>query len=68
MWGKRVRRVRLHMKDQGPSLEGLLVARAGGDYHLRAAELLEAKDRTIELSGDVRVPYANVSFYQVLPE
>lgn len=67
-WVRRRRRVRLHMKDRGPSIEGVLVGRESGCYRLAAAELKESAGRTHTLDGEVMVPAANVAFYQLVGE
>lgn len=62
---RKVRRIRLHMIDNRPSIEGLFHGRVAGHYHLHAAELLEAEGRTHEI-GEVYVPASQVAFYQAL--
>ena len=65
MWARRRRKVRLHMVDNQPSIEGFLLSREAGHYRLAVAELLEAPGRTHEV-GEVMVPARRVAFYQLL--
>ena len=65
-WARRRRRIRLHMKDQGPSLEGLLIGREAGCYRLAIVEVKESPGRSHTLDGEVMVPATNVAFYQLL--
>ena len=58
------RRVRLHLKDGSPSIEGVLFGTVDGHYLLKAARLLKSADETISLQGDVEVPRQNVLFLQ----
>lgn len=62
----RRRRVRLHLKDGAPSLDGLLVGSVDGHYLLKVARLVRAADETISLDGEVEVPRRNVLFIQRL--
>jgi hypothetical protein len=60
----RKRRVRLHLHDGNPSIEGVLTATVNGHYLLKAAKLLKSTDETISLDGDVEVPRRNVLLIQ----
>ena len=54
------KRVALHMKDNAPTIEGVLVKRTRSDYVLIAAEILAGPDQTHSLAGHVLVPRGNV--------
>ena len=58
------RRVRLHLKDGSPSIEGILFGTVDGHYLLKAARLLKGPEETLSLQGDVEVPRQNVLFLQ----
>lgn len=60
------RRVRLHLVDPFPSLEGILVSARDGHYRLLKPELLEAEGRTQQLTGEAWVPKERVIFVQRL--
>jgi hypothetical protein len=62
------RRVRVHMLAQGKSLtiEGILVAETKLDLVLLSARVLEDEHASVEASGQVEIPRANVIFKQVL--
>lgn len=60
------RRVRLHLKDNAPSLDGILVGTVDGHYVLKVAKVVKNADETISLGGDVEVPRSNVLFLQRL--
>ena len=67
----RKRLVRLHMKNDLPSLEGLCrtfwTDWTGSHYVVELAKVVEGVDRTITLEGGrVRVPRENVAFLQEL--
>ena len=62
----RRRRVRLHLKDGAPSLDGLLTGSVDGHYLLKVARLVRAADETISLDGEIEVPRRNVLFIQRL--
>lgn len=66
-WARKRPKVRLHMMDEKPSIEGFLIGRASGHYILARAELMESPDRTFELAGEIRVPASRVFFLQVMP-
>jgi hypothetical protein len=60
------RRVRLHLVDPFPTIEGILVSSWDGHYRLKKPELLEAHDRTQQLEGEAWVPKQRVIFVQRL--
>jgi hypothetical protein len=62
----RKRRVRVHLRDETRSLEGIWVGSAAGHYRLAAAEQLESADRTLELEGEAWIPRERVLYLQVL--
>ena len=62
----RPRRVRIHQLDPAPTLEGLLVSSLNGHYKLLKPSVLESPERSLELSGDVWVPKANVIFIETV--
>ena len=62
----RKRRVRLHLKDNSPSLDGILVGFVDGHYLLKVARLVKSAEETISLEGDIEVPKRNVLFLQRL--
>ena len=62
----RRRLVRLHLVDPFPSLEGILAVSWDGHYRLLRPSVLEAEDRTRELTGEVFVPRERVVFLQRL--
>jgi hypothetical protein len=67
---RRRRLVRLHLNDNQPSIEGILVGSPFGwadHYVLRTANVLADVDKTEELDGiDARVPRERVVFVQTL--
>jgi len=64
------RLVRLHLDNNNPSIEGILVGSPLGwadHYVVRTASVLTAPDANVELDGvDVRVPRERVVFVQTL--
>lgn len=54
------RRYALHMKDNLPTIEGLLVGRRSRCFELINAQILEGVDRTITIAGRIEVPRENV--------
>lgn len=62
----RRRKVRLHLVDPFPSLEGILVSAWDGHYRLLKPELLEGENRTQQLTGEAWVPKERVIFVQRL--
>jgi hypothetical protein len=61
----RRKRVLVHLKDGGatPSIEGALVSRRP-EFVLVDAVAWESPDRSHELDGRVRIPRANIRYYQ----
>lgn len=63
----RKRLVRLHLENDQPSFEGVLVGFWAGHYVLKLAKLIETADRTHSLEGpSVRVHRDRVVFVQEL--
>lgn len=62
----RKRRVRLHLKDEDRSLEGIWVGMAAGHYRLAAVQQLEDHDRSFAVEGEAWVPRDRVLYLQVL--
>lgn len=60
------RRVRLHLVDPHPTVEGVLVGRWCGHYVLVLPKLLNDEGKTLALEGDLEVPAERVVFVQVL--
>jgi len=60
------RKVRLHLVDPFPSIEGILVSSWNGHYRLLKPELIEAENRTQVLVGEAWVPRERVIFVQRL--
>lgn len=58
------RKVRLHLNDNEPSVEGILAGRWAGHYVVLAASLLA--DGELPVSGHVEVPAERVLLVQVL--
>jgi len=59
--------VRLHLKNNAPSIDGLLIGTVDGHYLLKVARLVKAgDDPDLQLDGDVEVPRSNVLFLQRL--
>lgn len=63
---RRKRLVRVHLRDDGPSLEGVLLGVERGHYRLAAGKHLESEGRTHDLAGETWVPRANVLYLQVI--
>lgn len=61
-----MRLVRLHLKDDRPSIEGFLRWRPGSHYRLLKASVFEAEDRSHSIDGETWVPRENVLFLQKL--
>jgi len=59
--------VRLHLVNDQPSVEGILIGRLGDHYRLLKCSLLEAADRSHPLDGEVWVPKDQVLLLQKLP-
>lgn len=67
IWVLRGRRLaRLHLADNAPSVEGILVGRWEGHYVLLTPKLLESQGRTYSLDGHLEVPAEKVLYVQVL--
>lgn len=61
-----VRRVRVHLDGNRPSVEGLYLGTSDGHYVLGRPEVLEAAGRTIALESErIWVPKAVVVFIEV---
>ena len=60
------RRVRLHLVDDGPTLDGVLVGRWSGHYVLLLPRLVKGPEESVELDGLVEVPAERVVFVQVV--
>src|SRR5262245_12126987 len=60
------RLVRLHLKENQPSVEGILMWSPGAHYRVRKASLLEAEHRSHSLDGEAWVPKSNVLLVQRL--
>jgi len=68
---RRKRKVAIHMREDGPTVEGLLRSYrtdfSGGHYVVELAELVLAPGKTQELEGRwVRVPRERVAWIQEL--
>ena len=68
---RRKRKVAIHMRDDGPTIEGLMETYRtdfnGGHYVVELAELVLAPGKTQELEGRcVRVPRERVAWVQEL--
>lgn len=61
MLGKKV--VRVHQTD-GPTIEGILVSRAGRHLMLVGARVWETPDASYSLDGTVTIPRERVAFWQ----
>lgn len=59
-------RVRVHLKNADPSIEGFLLSEypVAGGYRLADARMIEAEDRSFALDGITVVPVDNVLFMQ----
>ena len=53
------KRFALHMKDDSPTIEGVLVKRSRREYILIAAQIMQ-QDRSIPMEGRVEVPREHV--------
>lgn len=63
----RRKRIRIHFSDSQPSIEGFLMHKGNGHYHLAVAEILQTEDQTIELGArEVAIPRERVWFYEVV--
>lgn len=59
------RRVRLHLDENQPTVEGILAGRWGGHYVVLAPNILADGDHKV--TGHVEVPAERVVLVQVLP-
>ena len=67
VWAVRGKRlVRLHLADNQPSVEGILVGRWSGHYVVLAPKILDADQRTFSLTGRLEVPAERVLYVQVI--
>jgi hypothetical protein len=62
----RRRRVRIHLRGETRSLEGIWIGNAAGHYRLAKVEQLEAAGRTLELEGEAWIPRERVLYLQVI--
>lgn len=62
--GLKAKRVALHMKDNAPSVEGVLVKRTRRELVLIHAEIVQDADLSHKLTGHVLVPRENVYCWQ----
>lgn len=62
----RRKRVRVHFLNFDPSVEGILVSSFGDHYRLLKPALIEAPDRTHDLTGEVWIPRERVVFLEVI--
>lgn len=60
------RMVRVHLTQGEPSVEGVWMGRIGKHYRLEAARVIEAEDRSYEITGSALIPVERVAFVQVL--
>ena len=54
------KRFAFHMRDDLPTIEGLLVRTTRSDFVVLGAQVLQDKDTSHELSGHVFIPRGNV--------
>ena len=59
--------VRVHLTQNEPTLEGVYMGRVGKHYRLEAARVIEAEDRSYDITGSALIPVERVAFVQVLP-
>jgi hypothetical protein len=62
MW--RDRYVRVHLKNNEPSIEGLLHKRPNGFFRLLAAQIVADRGVSYQADGEVIIPAENVLFFQ----
>lgn len=60
------RLVRLHLANNEPTVEGVLVSSKGGHYLLLAPKLMPDNQESFNLQGTVRVPRERVLLIQEL--
>lgn len=64
---RKKRLVRVHLTQGEPSIEGVWIGRVGKHYRVEAAKVIEAEDRSFEITGTALIPVERVAFVQVLP-
>ena len=62
----RRRLVRLHLADNQPSIEGILVGKPNGYYRLAQPTVLQGREESYEAEGEAWVPSRNILWVQVL--
>lgn len=64
----RKKRVRVHLKDDLPSVEGLLVSRRHDEYVVALPKLIvDVSQNPAELASRLlAIPKANVAFYEII--
>lgn len=62
----RKRQVRLHLHNDAPSIDGILVERPNGFYRVMKPEVVLEENQSHALDGEVWVARENVLFLQVL--
>lgn len=60
------RLVRVHLTGGEPSIEGVWMGRVSKHYRIEAAKVIEAEDRSYEITGSALIPVERVAFVQVL--
>lgn len=60
------RQVRLHLHDNAPSINGILIERPNGFYRVLKPEVVLEENMSHALEGEVWVARENVLFLQVL--
>jgi len=64
---RRKRMVRLHLRGDLPSIEGIFTGFWAGHYVIRTPSVVASEQQTLALDGqDARVPKEQVMFVQVL--
>lgn len=69
VFAKRGRRVRVHLKASGPSIDGVMVRRRplAGHYMVMLPRVIEDEERSVTLEGEAAIPQDGVLFLQFLP-
>lgn len=67
MFRRKKHMVRVHLTNGEPSIEGVYMGRVGRHYRVEAARVIEAEDRSYEITGSALIPSERVAFIQVLP-
>lgn len=65
-WLTSAKKVRLHLLDGAPSLEGIYVGSKAGHYRLLNVGIIEAEGETVKMDGEAWVPRDRVLLMQVL--